>query len=319
MSTLSLTRITDALTIIFTLYKGLNAALRAAEDGNVVHTVALWALPSGFWARMLKVRKGVPYSVWMLGSDVWSLGRIPVVRQILAAVMRAADHRFADGIELAAASQNICGLPVEFLPSTRDLARKRDAALAVSPPYRLLFIGRWHPNKGPDLLLQALAQLDESDWSMISAVGIFGGGALDAVVRGSAEALVRAGRPIHVGGFLSKADAEREIIKADYLIIPSRIESIPVIFSDAVKLRCPVICTPVGDLRNIVPEWKVGFCAAEISSSGLVDTIRRALRTPPAGFDLMLNAAAERFSLQSAVCPHLLRLANKLPKDACAA
>ncbi len=51
--------------------------------------------------------------------------------------------------------------------------RTRDIALRA--PYRLAFLGRWHPNKGTDLLLDALHQLRDEDWHRIEAVRIAGG------------------------------------------------------------------------------------------------------------------------------------------------
>jgi glycosyltransferase involved in cell wall biosynthesis len=44
----------------------------------------------------------------------------------------------------------------------------------------------------------------------------------------------------------------------DYLVIPSRVESIPVILSDAVQLGTPIIATEVGDIRNILAEMNIG-------------------------------------------------------------
>ncbi len=308
LSTLQASRPWEALAIVSTLRAGMRAASLAASDGCVTYCLALWALPSGFWANHLLRKHGIPYSVWMLGSDVWSLGRIPLVRRVLARVMQKADRRFADGLLLAEDSEAICGLPVEFLPSTRNMQLRRQKPLAVGPPYRLLFLGRWHPNKGPDLLLEALAMLKELDWARIAQVDIFGGGAMASYIDGEAKRLIKAGRPITVGGFLDKKSAERVICDADYLVIPSRIESIPVVFSDALKLGCPVICNPVGDLSRIVPDWGVGFCADAVSASALCTALQRALSTPPATFVHALEVAAEKFSLHSTVCPKILSL-----------
>ncbi|HJU40167.1 MAG TPA: glycosyltransferase, partial [Tahibacter sp.] len=212
-----------------TLRNGAQAVRTAVQDGAIAHLFALWALPSGWWARQVARATGIPYSVWMLGSDVWTLGKIPLVRQLLATTMRDASHRFADGLQLAEDSRAICGRAVEFLPSTRLIEGRRESPLASAPPYRLLFLGRWHPNKGTDLLLDALAALDDDDWSRVASIEIQGGGPLDALVRDKAAALIARGRPVVVGGFLDKAAASLAFLRADWLVIPSRIESIPVV------------------------------------------------------------------------------------------
>ena len=52
---------------------------------------------------------------------------------------------------------------------------------------------------------------------------------------------------------------------ADFLVIPSRIESIPVVFSDAIQSGTPVISTPVGDLPQLIKNNHCGVVADEIS------------------------------------------------------
>lgn len=295
------------------LRAGQRAVLEAAADGAVCHTLALWALPSGYWARRLLRQRGVAYSVWMLGSDVWTLGRLPLIRSILAGVMRQAAVRFADGLKLAQDSRRIAGRPVEFLPSTRTISATRQRPLASRGPYRLIFLGRWHPNKGIDLLLDALAGLGTDDWAQIEAVELFGGGPMDALVRRGAAALQARGLPVHVGGYLDKAAAEAAILRADYLIIPSRIESIPLVFSDAVKLACPVVCTPVGDLRDLVEGGAVGFCAERIDAAAIAAALRRAIGTAPVQFSAALDAMARRFSLGDEIVPRILAATQAAP------
>jgi glycosyltransferase involved in cell wall biosynthesis len=306
LSTLRLWRPAEALSIATILRAGDRATRAATADGRVAYTLALWALPSGYWARSLKRRRGVPYAVWMLGSDIWSLGRIPVVRFLLGQVIRAADRRYADGFQLAHDGQAIARVPVEFLPSTRAIQTGRVEPLANMPPYRLVFLGRWHPNKGPDLLLDALALLGEDDWRRIARVDIHGGGQLEGRVREGAESLVAAGRPVMVGGFLDKPAAERALLDADYLIIPSRKESIPVVFSDAMKLACPVVCMPVGDLPRLLREYGAGICATHVTAAALAAAIREAISRRPSEFGVAVRNAAARFDLESGVVAPLL-------------
>src|SRR5690606_15493109 len=122
---------------------------------------------------------GVDYSVWTLGSDIWTLGRIPFLRGHLHRVLAEARHCFSDGVRLAADTRAIAGREVEFLPSTRNILGSVRGEVRPSPPWRLLFLGRWHPNKGIDLLLEALAGLNDDDWARVESMTICGGGPLD--------------------------------------------------------------------------------------------------------------------------------------------
>ena len=297
LSTLKPWRLSD-LGWIWRVWRGGLHATRDAAAGKGALILALWALPCGAWARQAARANDIGYSVWMLGSDVWSLGRLPVVRRILRSVMRDARSRYADGLQLARDSEAICGLHVEFLPTTRAIATREPPPPSTAPPYCLVFIGRWHRNKGIDLLLDALAMLGDADWARIAEVAIYGGGPMQALVQEKVQSLLDAGRPLVVGGFIPKAEAEGAIVRADWVLIPSRIESIPVIFSDAMKLGRPVIATPVGDLPQLVSAG-CGILCASSDAPAIASAIRIACRGADVPAAACLAACAEKFSLHN--------------------
>lgn len=287
----------DMVDIAHVLRAGMDATRDAVKAGSTAHIFALWALPSGEWARRVARKHGIGYSVWLLGSDVWSLGRVPVLRGMLARVMREAAHAYADGYQLEEDARRIAGVPVAFLPSTRRVDLRDPPSPRVQPPYRLLFLGRWHPNKGIDLLLDALALLDDDDWRRIECVEIQGGGPLEALVREQVTALRAAGRRVELGGFLAKREAEAAIARADWVLIPSRIESIPLVFSDAMKLGRPVIANPVGDLPRLLADKDCGELAEGASAVMFRHAIQRALAVSPRSFDIAVRSHAADFDL----------------------
>lgn len=297
LSTLKPWRPSDLLWIVRVLRGGHEATKAAVQDGAVAHILALWGLPCGEWARRVAHTYGITYSVWLLGSDVWSLGRIPLVRGRLARVIREAAHAYADGYQLTEDAKQIAGVPVAFLPSTRRIESVNPPPPRSEPPYRLLFLGRWHLNKGIDLLLDALALLADEDWHRIENVEIQGGGPLAPLVRERVVALRAIGRPVELGGFLAKREAEAAIIRADWLVIPSRIESIPVVFSDAIKLGRPVVATPVGDLPRLVHDASCGVLASAVTKQALAIALRQAARTETAAFRDGIAFKSECFDL----------------------
>jgi glycosyltransferase involved in cell wall biosynthesis len=272
--------------------------LAAAQDGRLAHTLALWALPSGWAARAVQSKAGVPYSVWALGSDIWTLGRVPVVKSVLRGVIAQAQKRYADGLQLAADAVELSGQPFEFLPSCRRLSHERTRELATAPPYRLLFLGRWHANKGVDLMLAALASLPPDSWALVREVRIAGGGPLEQEVRARVAELASHGLPVRLDGYLDNREATEALESADYLLLPSRIESIPVIFSDAMKMRLPVVSMPVGDLPGLVAGGGVGHLAGAVTAEAFAIAIANALRQPPAESRAAIEAMAERFAVE---------------------
>ncbi len=296
LSTLKPWRLGDLRDIVQVLRGGMQATRIAAQGSQ--HILALWALPSGAWAKQAATELGISYSVWMLGSDVWSLGRIPVLRGMLARVIQQAQNAYADGYLLAADAKNISGRNIDFLPSTRRIGLQSPPVPRKSAPYRLLFLGRWHPNKGVDLLLEALAQLNATDWQSIEVVEIQGGGPMQSLVEEQVKALQAQGLPVLLGRYLDKDEAEASIARADWLLIPSRIESIPVIFSDAMKMLRPVVSMPVGDIPKLLSNEHCGILASDISSRAYTIALQQALSTTTTAFEQGVKKQAEEFDLQ---------------------
>jgi len=299
MSTLRPWRPSEIRDTLRVLRAGAEATRHAVQAGSAAHILALWALPSGHWARRASRATGVPYSVWALGSDIWSLGRIPGVRTVLRSVIRGAAHRYADGLQLGQDAARISGQPFEFLPSTRRLDGQRTRPLASVPPYRLLFLGRWHPNKGIDLLLDALALLDDDSWSRITEVHIAGGGPMENLVREKTRVLLAAGRPLRLSGYLDRGQATVALEEADYLLLPSRIESIPVVFSDAMKLQLPVVSMPVGDLPALITHSHVGVLACRVDAEAFAKALQSALNQPPIHFSAGMAECARQFLIDT--------------------
>jgi glycosyltransferase involved in cell wall biosynthesis len=283
--------------ILHTLRAGRNALEQLVQQARPDHVLALWALPGGYWAERTATRHQLGYSVWALGSDIWGLGRIPLIRQVLKRVLIRADARYADGFLLARDVEKLCGLTCEFLPSTRRLQRAAGPKTSSRAPYKLAFLGRWHPNKGVDLLLDALSRLNDADWSGISSLRVCGGGPLHDAVHNSVQELRAIGRPISVEGYMDKDAAADLICWADYLLLPSRIESIPVIFSDAVQLRTPIVSTPVGDMPRLHDKYHFGIVATEVSADAYAEALRSALQTSATAFDASLLSASKDFDL----------------------
>jgi glycosyltransferase involved in cell wall biosynthesis len=108
---------------------------------------------------------------------------------------------------------------------------------------------------------------------------------------------IQAGRPLTVGGYLDREGARELLAWADYVVILSRIESIPVIFSDAMQMRCPVLAMPVGDLPPLLAEHRCGILAATVTAASFAQALRRALNSAPADFAAGLDTAASAFNV----------------------
>ena len=98
------------------------------------------------------------------------------------------------------------------------------------------------------------------------------------------ESLVNCVREHHLEKYITVGDGIEtsalidEMQRATYLVIPSRLESIPVIFSDALQMATPIIATPAGDLPKLISENHCGFLADDFSALALAQVIEDASR-----------------------------------------
>jgi glycosyltransferase involved in cell wall biosynthesis len=301
--------------IVQTLTAGRRAVNQAAAETRPDHILALWVLPSGWWAMRAAARQNVPFSTWALGSDIWTLGRIPLISNMLSLVLRRAHTRFADGLQLGRDVEALSGRPCGFLPSSRNLGSLSGKVLRQQPPYRLAYLGRWHPNKGTDLLMEALQLLSDDDWARIDSVRICGGGPLDSLVRTESARLAMSHRPVSVGGYLDTEGARSLFAWADYVLIPSRIESIPVVFSDALQMNCPVIAMPVGDLQALIDKNQCGVCSHAVDPPSFASALRKAIHTSPRCFENGVTTARSTFDPRQAAAALIDQIGNSVADD----
>ena len=280
------------------------------ESEDVDHILAFWVIPSGYWAKQASSKYNIQYSTWALGSDIWSLGRIPLIRSVLKKTLKHSFLSFADGYQLANQVRILSKKDCDFLPSARLFYAPRKC-FRKSPPYRLAFLGRWHPNKGVDLLLDSLNFLADEDWEKIDEIRICGGGDLSFQIQESISQLNSRNRPVYKGGYLDKDAAIELLAWADYLLLPSRIESIPVVFSDAMQAGCPVIAMPVGDLPTLLTKNKVGILAQSLSAYGFSEALKEALRKSPNAFSADIGTTAKKFSILTSAQQFLDKVLEK--------
>jgi glycosyltransferase involved in cell wall biosynthesis len=284
------------------LARGIRAVCETSRRHAIDRMLAMWVVPSGLLAYAAHGFTGVPYDVWALGSDIWRVGRIPLAGPaLIRRVARGAGRCFADGHELLRDVERLTGVDCEFLPATRRLPEPRSGARTLSPRDRthLLYVGRYHRNKGPDLLLSAIGCLRPEVRSRI-ALHMFGTGPMETQLRRRIEVEGLADC-VKLGGPIGAQELADFLTQCAFLVIPSRIESIPVVLSDALQCGVPVVAMPVGDLPRLIGEYRCGVAAREVTPAALAHGIEEALARSRATFADGVGRAGRALSLESAV------------------
>lgn len=265
-------------------------------------TLCMWAVPSGIFGLSGKRKENIPYDIWALGSDIWKIRKIPILgKMILKKIMKNAGRVFADGIQLCREVKDLTDVPCEFLPSSRKIPPpdKKMFLSDTSKVRHLLFVGRYHVNKGPDLLIKAIACLPREIRESIR-VHMFGLGPLENELKKMISAM-QLEQYIHLNGPIQAQEFSNYLDSVSFLVIPSRIESIPVVFSDSLQMGTPVISTPVGDLEYLVRKFKCGIVAEAVSAEALASAIEEAIKKDKDFFKEGTAKAYEQFELKNAV------------------
>jgi glycosyltransferase involved in cell wall biosynthesis len=283
------------------LLQGTRTTRRINERYRIERTLCMWVVPSGAFAYLAQRTTSLPYDVWALGSDIWKIRRIPFFgKRLLGVVLRNAAGIFADGLQLSRDVEDISGLPCAFLPSGRKLpAPLKRVFPADDGLSHLLFVGRYHQNKGPDLLIQAVGLLPE-DLRERLKVHMFGLGPMEGQLK-KMLAELRLEDSIELNGPIEAQEFSDYLGSVSFLVIPSRIESIPVVFSDALQLGTPVVAMPVGDLGDLIRESGCGVVAEQATPLALASALATALAGGKERFQAGTVKAQARFKVENAV------------------
>ncbi|MFQ5874266.1 MAG: glycosyltransferase [Dehalococcoidia bacterium] len=152
-----------------------------------------------------------------------------------------------------------CGIDMDFFkPFNKGRAR---AELGITDPKVLLYVGRVQLLKGPDLLLRAIACLEEEEKHGLRLLVV--GGDKDGDV--DLARLKRLAQDIGISnmvGFLGMVQQKRLSLfysAADVCIVPSHYESFGLVAAEALACGTPVVASRVGGLMETVKDGVNGY------------------------------------------------------------
>jgi len=128
---------------------------------------------------------------------------------------------------------------------------------------RVLFVGRFDRQKGTDLLLKALSQLEDTTFAYL--VG-------DAVLGDSRSAALPAN--VRATGWLSANELQAYYQSADVLVVPSRWEGFGLNAAEAMRAGLAVIASRVGGLAEVVEDGVTGVLIPPEDVGALLAALR---------------------------------------------
>ena len=216
---------------------------------------------------------------------------------------------------VAAANESLKQAVIDLVPETRSRTHRMPhsvlapgitpSPLPIEPPV-LLCLGRLAAEKGFDVALRALSQLDER-WREVRMI-ITG----DGEERSRLEALSRKlgqAKRVHFTGAIANQDVAAMLNKATLVLVPSRWqEPFPIICLEAGMMARPVVASRVGGVPELVEDGETGLLVEPEEPEALARSIETLLgnheRMRAMG-ERAKRRVVERFGFEAYAVKHL--------------
>lgn len=179
-----------------------------------------------------------------------------------------------------------------------DRAAARSALGLPRDGFRVGYVGRLTPEKGPDVMIDALAHVDGAP----VALSMIGQGRARAALEARAAVLGVADQITWHG---LRRDAPRLIPAFDVFVLSSRTEGTPIVLFEAMAAGVPIVATRVGGVPDVVSaaEARVVPPADPAALGAAIADVR----DDPAAAAARARAAQHRLAIEFSIEPWLAR------------
>lgn len=139
-------------------------------------------------------------------------------------------------------------------------------------PLQIVYLGRIHPGKGVDTLVQAFSQVRPKDPVELLIVGP---DASDGRIQRLAATTVRDPLTVRFLGAIPRAEVPALLRRAAIGVLPSRREGLPLALLEQMASGLPVVVTDIPELTDLVDDGKTGLVVRLDDA----DALARALQT----------------------------------------
>lgn len=243
--------------------------------------LAFFGVPSGAVALGLKALFGIPYLVSLRGGDVPGFRPydFALYHRLIGPLLHVVWHNAA---AVVANSNGLHGLAQTFDRKVSiDVIPNGVNAASFTPTTRqwesaqLLIVGRVVYQKGIDLLLEALAGMDQLDWHL----SVAGDGPQRETLEEYARSLGIENR-IKFLGWQSKSALVDCYRQANLFVYPSRHEGMPNVVLEAMASGLPVIATEIAGNEELVIPGETGLLIPPENIEKLRAAIRELILNP---------------------------------------
>lgn len=267
-------------------------ATELVANADVVHLSGHWTLLNALIFRACR-QLGKPYlfcpagalkpfgrSLWLKRAYDLLVGQ--KLARSAAACVAITEAERGDFLACGVPDERVVVIPNGIDPDTYNLDDSLTAigtfrqSVGVGNARFILFLGRLNLIKGPDLLLEAFGQIEES-FADVHLVMAGPDGGMLAELKEAVSARGLAGR-VHFPGYVGGQQKVVALHAATLLAIPSRREAMSMVVLEGGICACPVLFTDVCGLDDVARED--AGTMVPVSAVALAEGMSRMLRNP---------------------------------------
>jgi glycosyltransferase involved in cell wall biosynthesis len=275
---------------------GSNAAQDFIKKNRIDVCIAMWDLPAGIWARQAQKKLGTPYLAYSLGSDINKYVHYPILGSLIKDSLNNANLCLANSFLLKEKVEHLTNKECYFSPVTTGFkAIKAAKKINLSPDSNFLFVGRLEKVKGIDILIEACKFLNSEGLKF--HLYVLGSGKLESSMRKQIQ-LVGIESKVSLVGAANEEKVASYMKSADFLVIPSRSESLPLVLIEAAQAGLPVISFDVGDCKRVIDKYKIGEVAKNQNSESLAKVMAQVIGQDKTRYKFGLIKMSRDFNLE---------------------
>jgi len=242
--------------IIISVFRGFLLCMNWRPDVIHVH----FAVPAGPISWVLSKLTGIPYVLTVHLGDIPG-GTPDKTDRWFRFVKPFTYPIWNDAYQVIAVSQFTRGLaqkhyqvPIKVIHNGVDISLFDSGKIIVHQPPKIVFAGRFVPQKNPILVIQTLAELDEYAWELV----MLGDGELFQETKEEANKHGLENQ-VKFPGWVHPDDVKKEFQQSDILFLPSLSEGLPVVGVQALASGMAFLVSDIGGFKDIVDQGKNGF------------------------------------------------------------
>jgi glycosyltransferase involved in cell wall biosynthesis len=238
----------------------LFAVLKAIFDRNSYDVAHAWNVPSAFAMRFARARKKVLTIYGVYSEQVAALHSGSVASIVGAAetkVLGWADKLATDSVAVQKAYAERLGFQFVLLPGPLDTSKFQDVPDLPKTKDQVAYIGRDSYEKGIDILRN-----------------------IEPRIRGKVVYCTN----------VSWHQAMSVLKSSEVLVLPSRIESLPLVIREAFYLKVPVVATNVGGVPELIVNGVTGTLVPPNDPDKLVEAVNYLLENKDQASKMAENA-----------------------------